>query len=105
MAWLYLLIASGGEIVWAYTLKASEGYTRPLMIALNISALLFAVWFLMQAMRTLPLGTAYAVWTGIGTLGAALLGILLMGESASPARLAAIGMIVAGVALLTLVEG
>mgnify|MGYP003673980624 FL=1 len=65
MAWLYLLIASGGEIVWAYTLKASEGYTRPVMIALNIAALLFAVWFLMQAMRTLPLGTAYAVWTGI----------------------------------------
>ncbi|PKQ09240.1 MAG: hypothetical protein CVT73_03615 [Alphaproteobacteria bacterium HGW-Alphaproteobacteria-12] len=105
MAWLYLLIASGGEIVWAYTLKASEGYTRPVMIALNIAALLFAAWFLMQAMRTLPLGTAYAVWTGIGTVGAAILGILIMGESASPARLAAIGMIVAGVALLKLVEG
>ena len=75
------------------------------MIALNIAALLFAVWFLMQAMRTLPLGTAYAVWTGIGMLGTAILGILIMGESASPARLAAIGMIVAGVALLKMVEG
>lgn len=105
MAWIYLLIASAAEIVWAFTLKASEGFTRPTMIALNIAALLVAVWFLVQAMRTLPLGTAYAVWTGIGVVGAAILGVVLLGESASPARLAAIGMIVAGVTLLKVVEG
>ena len=105
MAWIYLLIASAAEIVWAFTLKASEGFTRPSMIALNIAALLVAVWFLVQAMRTLPLGTAYAVWTGIGVVGAAVLGVVLLGESASPARLAAIGMIVAGVMLLKAVEG
>ncbi|MEQ8267932.1 MAG: multidrug efflux SMR transporter [Parvibaculum sp.] len=105
MAWIYLLIASAAEIVWAFTLKASEGFTRPSMVALNIAALLVAVWFLVQAMRTLPLGTAYAVWTGIGVVGAAILGVVLLGESAAPARLAAIGMIVAGVVLLKLVEG
>lgn len=105
MAWIYLLIASAGEIVWAYTLKASEGFTRPGMVALNLAALILAVWFLVQAMRTLPLGTAYAVWTGIGVVGAALLGIVVLGESAAPARLAAIAMIVAGVVLLKLVDG
>jgi quaternary ammonium compound-resistance protein SugE len=105
MAWIYLLIASAAEIVWAFTLKASDGFTRPLMVVLNIAALLIAVWFLVQAMRTLPLGTAYAVWTGIGVLGAAVLGVLLLGESASPLRLSAIALIVTGVAMLKLVEG
>ena len=105
MAWIYLLIASAAEIVWAFTLKASDGFTRPLMVTLNIAALLVAVWFLVQAMRTLPLGTAYAVWTGIGVLGAAVLGVLVLGESASPLRLSAIALIVTGVAMLKLVEG
>ncbi|MBO6634774.1 multidrug efflux SMR transporter [Parvibaculum sp.] len=105
MAWIYLLIASAAEIVWAFTLKASDGFTRPLMVVFNIAALLIAVWFLVQAMRTLPLGTAYAVWTGIGVLGAAVLGVLLLGESASPLRLSAIALIVTGVAMLKLVEG
>ena len=79
MAWLHLLIASAAEIVWAYTLKASDGFTKPLMVAFNVAALLTAVWFLVQAMRTLPLGTAYAVWTGIGVVGAAVLGIVQPG--------------------------
>lgn len=105
MAWIYLLIASAAEIVWAFTLKASDGFTRPLMVAFNIAALLVAVWFLVQAMRTLPLGTAYAAWTGIGVLGAAVLGILVLGESAAPLRLAAIALIVTGVAMLKLAEG
>ena len=105
MAWIYLLIASAAEIVWAFTLKASDGFTRPLLVSFNIAALLVAVWFLVQAMRTLPLGTAYAVWTGIGVLGAAVRGVIVLGESASPLRLSAIALIVTGVAMLKLAEG
>ncbi len=105
MAWIYLLIASGAEIVWAFTLKASDGFTRPAMAALNVAALLVAVWFLVQAMRVLPLGTAYAVWTGIGVAGAAITGIAVLGESMAPMRLLAIGIIVAGVAMLKLADG
>lgn len=105
MAWIYLLIASAAEIVWAYTLKASDGFTRPLMVTFNIAALLVAMWFLSQAMRTLPLGTAYAAWTGIGILGAAVLGVVVLGESVSPLRLSAIALIVTGVAMLKLAEG
>ena len=105
MAWIYLLIASAAEIVWAYTLKASDGFTRPLMVTFNIAALLVAMWFLSQAMRTLPPGTAYAAWTGIGILGAAVLGVVVLGESVSPLRLSAIALIVTGVAMLKLAEG
>ncbi len=105
MAWVYLLIASGAEIVWAFTLKASDGFTKPMMVALNVTALLVAVCFLVQAMRVLPLGTAYAVWTGIGVAGAAIAGILLLGESIAPFRLVAICVIVAGVAMLKLADG
>lgn len=105
MAWLHLLIASAAEIVWAFTLKASDGFTKPLMVAFNVVALVVAVWFLVQAMRTLPLGTAYAVWTGIGVVGAAVLGIVMLGESASPLRLSAIVLIVTGVVMLKLAEG
>lgn len=105
MAWVYLLIASGAEIVWAFTLKASDGFTKPMMVVLNVAALLVAVWFLVQAMRVLPLGTAYAVWTGIGVAGAAVLGVAVLGESMTPMRLAAIGIIVAGVAMLKLADG
>ena len=105
MAWIYLLIASGAEIVWAFTLKASDGFTKPMMVALNVTALLIAVWFLVQAMRALPLGTAYAVWTGIGVAGAAVLGVVMLGESMAPMRLLAICIIVAGVAMLKFAEG
>ncbi|MBX3447623.1 MAG: multidrug efflux SMR transporter [Parvibaculaceae bacterium] len=105
MAWIYLLIASGAEIVWAFTLKASDGFTKPLIVAVNIAAMLVAVWFLVQAMRELPLGTAYAVWTGIGVAGAAIIGVTVLGESMAPARLAAIATIVAGVAMLKFVDG
>lgn len=105
MAWIYLLIASGAEIVWAFTLKASDGFTKPMMVALNVTALLIAVWFLVQAMRVLPLGTAYAVWTGIGVAGAAVLGVVMLGESMAPMRLLAICIIVAGVAILKFAEG
>lgn len=105
MAWVYLLIASGAEIVWAFTLKASDGFTKPMMVVLNVAALLVAVWFLVQAMRVLPLGTAYAVWTGIGVAGAAVLGVAVLGESMTPMRIAAIGVIVAGVAMLKLADG
>jgi quaternary ammonium compound-resistance protein SugE len=75
------------------------------MVAFNVAALLAAVWFLVQAMRTLPLGTAYAVWTGIGVVGAAVLGVVVLGENASPLRLSAIALIVTGVVMLKLAEG
>lgn len=105
MAWVYLFIASAAEIVWAYTLKASDGFTRPGIAALNLVAMLGTVWFLAQAVRVLPLGTAYAVWTGIGVVGAAVLGILFLGEEASPMRLSAVALILAGVVMLKLAEG
>ena len=105
MAWIYLLIASAAEIVWASSLKASDGYTKLPLVALNLVALALAVFFLMQAMRVLPLGTSYAVWTGIGVVGSALIGIFFLGESIAPMRLIAIGTIVAGVAMLRLVDG
>jgi quaternary ammonium compound-resistance protein SugE len=105
MAWIYLLIASAAEIVWASSLKASEGYTKLPLVALNLVALALAVFFLMQAMRVLPLGTSYAVWTGIGIAGSALIGIFFLGESIAPTRLIAIGTIIAGVVMLRLVDG
>ena len=105
MAWAYLFTASAAEIVWAYTLKASDGFTRPLWSVVNLVAMLATVWFLAQAVRTLPLGTAYAVWTGVGVVGAAALGVLFMGEAMSPLRLGAIALILTGVLMLKLAEG
>lgn len=97
MAWIQLLLAGGFEIVFALSLKYSQGFTRPWPSLAVVAGATASLWLMTRAMRQIPVGTAYAVWTGIGALGVAGLGIVLFGESASPARLACIGLIVAGV--------
>jgi quaternary ammonium compound-resistance protein SugE len=102
MAWIYLVIAGLLEIGWAIGLKYTEGFSRlgPSAATILIMAASFAMLGL--ALRSLPLGTAYAIWTGIGTAGTVLLGMALFGEPAAPLRLACITLIVAGVAGLKL---
>ena len=102
MAWTVLVIAGLFEIGWAIGLKYTEGFTRVLPSALTIIALVGSTWLLAIALRTIPIGTAYAVWTGIGAVGTAILGILLFAEPANAPRLVSIGMIVAGIAGLKL---
>ena len=97
MAWFYLLLAGGLEVFWASFLKLSEGFTRPLYSALTIAGMLASFALLAQAMKTLPLGTAYAVWTGIGALGSLVVGIAVFRESASPARLLFAALLLAGI--------
>jgi quaternary ammonium compound-resistance protein SugE len=104
MAWFFLLLAGLLEIGWAVGLKYTEGFTRPLPTILTIVSMAASLGLLGLALRTLPLGTAYAIWTGIGTLGTAVLGIALFGETAGLARLACIGLIVAGIVGLKLVS-
>lgn len=102
MAWVVLFIAGVFEVGWAVGLKYSEGFTRPGPTLATGAAILISMGLLGVAVRTLPLGTAYAVWTGIGTVGTALLGILLFREPATAARLFCIALIVAGIAGLRL---
>ena len=104
MAWIILFFAGLSEIGWAVGLKYTEGFTRLVPSALTISCMIVSILLLGLALKTLPLGTAYAIWTGIGTIGTALLGIALFGESASAVRLACIGLIVAGIVGLKLVS-
>ena len=103
-AWGLLLVAGLLEIVWALGLKYSDGFTRwgPSVVVVIGAALSF--WFLAAAMKVLPAGTAYAVWTGIGAAGTALLGIVLLGEPATLLRLGCVGLIVAGVLGLKMVS-
>lgn len=98
MAWVYLVIAGGLEIIWAIGLKYTDGFTRPIPSAMTASALVASVVLLGLALRDLPVGTAYAVWTGIGITGTAILGITLFGDSASAPRLICIGLVVTGIA-------
>ena len=97
MAWLILLVAGVLEVVWSVSMKASEGFSKPLMTAVTLVAAWLSFWLLGLAMRQLPLGTAYAVWVGIGTVGAAVLGMVFFGEQFTLARVACIGLIVVGV--------
>jgi quaternary ammonium compound-resistance protein SugE len=97
MAWTLLLVAALLEVGWATGLKYTEGFSRPMPTAIVVITLTASMILLALAARTLPIGTAYAVWTGIGTAGTALLGMWLFGESASPVRLLCIGLIIAGV--------
>jgi quaternary ammonium compound-resistance protein SugE len=103
MAWVLLLLAGLLEIAWAVGLKYTDGFTRPWPTAATLVAMIGSVVLLALAVRTLPLGTAYAVWTGIGTAGAVLLGIVLFQEPATVARLFFVGLIVAGIVGLKLV--
>jgi len=102
MAWLLLFLAGVLEIGWAMGLKYSAGFTRLVPTVLTVTALVASMILLGLALRSLPIGTAYAIWTGIGTVGTAVLGILLLGESTDPMRLASIALILAGIVGLKL---
>jgi quaternary ammonium compound-resistance protein SugE len=97
MAWGMLFIAGLMEIGWAIGLKYTDGFTRLMPSVLTLISMVGSVVLLGLSLKTLPVGTAYAVWTGIGTVGTALLGIWLLGEPATAIRLACIGLIVAGI--------
>ncbi|EKK4015040.1 quaternary ammonium compound efflux SMR transporter SugE [Cronobacter sakazakii] len=97
MSWFVLFIAGLLEVVWAVGLKYTHGFTRVVPSLITVSAMIVSIVLLSWAMKSLPTGTAYAVWTGIGAVGTAITGILLLGESASPARLISLGLIVAGI--------
>jgi len=103
MTWLILFAAGLLEVVWAVGLKYTDGFTRLLPSAITVAAMVGSVVLLGLAMRQLPLGTAYAVWTGIGTVGTAIAGMLLLGEPAGAVRLGCIALIVAGIVGLKLV--
>jgi quaternary ammonium compound-resistance protein SugE len=97
MAWIYLLLAGLFEIVWAVGLKYTEGFTRLWPTVGTIAAMVVSMGLLGVAAKDLPIGTAYAVWTGIGAVGAAILGVVLFAEPATALRIASIALIVAGV--------
>src|SRR4051812_24095522 len=102
VAWAYLFLAGLFEIAWAIGLKYTDGFSRPFSSLLTIVSMAISLGLLGLALRTLPVGTAYAVWTGIGTVGTALLGISLFGEPATLMRLVCISLIIAGIAGLKL---
>lgn len=103
MAWIMLFTAGLLEVGWAIGLKFTEGFTRPVPTVLTLLSMAGSVILLALAVKSLPIGTAYAVWTGIGAVGTALLGIALLGEPATALRLASIGLIVGGIVGLKLV--
>ncbi len=104
MAWVILVLAGLFEIGWAVGLKYTEGFTRLWPTVGTVASMIISLGLLGLALKTLPLGTAYAIWTGVGTVGTALLGIVLLGESAAAMRLVCIGLIVAGIVGLKLVS-
>ncbi len=101
-SWIMLAAAGLFEIVWAIGLKYTEGFSKPIPTAITVTAMVISMWLLAQAARDLPIGTAYAVWTGIGAVGAAILGIMLFQESANLMRVACIALIVLGIVGLKL---
>ncbi len=102
MAWVYLLIAGVLEVLWAYTMKQSNGFTNLKYSAITIVAMIASFGLLSFAMRTLPLGTAYTIWTGIGAVGSFIVGVMVLGETMSAMRMAAAVLIVAGLVLMKL---
>jgi quaternary ammonium compound-resistance protein SugE len=105
LAWVLLLIAGLLEIVWSLSMKASHGFTKHHFTAITLVAACLSFWLLGLALRQLPVGTAYAVWTGIGAVGAAVLGIVLFGESLSVVRVGCIALIVFGILGLKFLGG
>ncbi|MEW6611436.1 quaternary ammonium compound efflux SMR transporter SugE [Thermithiobacillus tepidarius DSM 3134] len=97
MAWLYLFLAGLCEIVWAVGLKYTEGFTRLGPSAVTVAAMVLSFYLLALALKSLPIGTAYAVWTGIGVVGTSILGIVLFGEARDASRLFFIGLIAVGI--------
>ncbi len=105
MAWVYLLVAGLLEVGWAYGLKVSEGFSKPVPSVLTVIGMILSFLALAQAIRELPLGTAYAIWTGIGAVGTVAVGILVFREPADLARMVCVGLIIAGVIGLRVVSG
>jgi quaternary ammonium compound-resistance protein SugE len=103
MAWVYLFVAGLFEIAWAIGLKYTDGFTRLVPSLLTVASMIVSLGLLGLALKTLPVGTAYAIWTGVGTVGTAILGIVLFAEPATALRLACIGLIVSGILGLKLV--
>lgn len=102
MAWIVLVAAGILEIVWAFYMKKSEGFSLLVPTAITIVTMIASFGLLSYAMRTLPLGTAYTIWTGIGAVGAFAVGVLVLGESANMMRIAAAVLIVAGIVMMKL---
>ena len=101
-AWVSLVIAGLLEVSWAIGLKSSDGFRRPLISAYTVVMMIASFYFLAQALKSLPVGTAYAIWTGIGAVGTAIIGILVFGESRDFGRIFSIALIVAGIVGLKL---
>jgi len=104
MAWAYLTVAGLFEIGWAVGLKYSDGFSKPVPSLLTVAAMAMSIWLLSIAMKTIPVGTAYAVWTGIGAVGVAILGMVLFSESRDILRIACLFLIIAGIVGLKLVS-
>ncbi len=102
MAWFALILAGALEIVWAFFMKKAGGFTLITPTLITLVAMISSFWLLSVAMRTLPLGTAYTIWTGIGAVGAFVLGITLLGEAMTPLRIVAALLIVSGIVLMKL---
>ncbi len=102
MAWFYLILGGALEIVWLIAMKYSQGFTRLWPTVTVIVALILSMWAVSLSIRTIPMGTAYAIWTGIGAAGGALAGIILFGESKDLLRLGSIALIIIGIAGLKL---
>jgi quaternary ammonium compound-resistance protein SugE len=102
VAWTYLILAGLLEIVWAYYMKKANGFTDIIATSITLVAMIISFSLLAAAMRSLPLGTAYTVWVGIGAIGTFAIGILLLNEAVNPTRLLAAGLIFAGIVLMKL---
>lgn len=102
MAWIALFVAGLFEVAWAYSMKLSEGFTRPVPTLITFAAMFVSFGLLAWAMRTLPLGTSYMIWTGIGAVGAFLVGIAFLGEAVTPMRITAALLIASGIVLMKL---
>lgn len=100
MAWAYLFLAGLLEVVWAFSMKLSNGFSRPVPSAVTIVAMIASFWLLSISMRTLPLGTAYTVWTGIGAVGAFILGVVWLAEPLNALRVLAAALIITGLVLM-----
>ncbi len=100
MAWIYLIVAGLLEVLWAYSMKLSEGFSKPVPSIVTLIAMVFSFGLLSLAMRVLPLGTAYTIWTGIGAVGAFVVGIVMLNEPASALRILAASMIIGGLVLM-----
>lgn len=102
MPWIYLVFAGLLEIVWAFSMKKSAGFTLPVPTAITVVTMVASFALLSVSMKTLPLGTAYTIWTGIGAVGAFVVGIAVLGEAVTPMRIAAAALIVAGIVMMKL---